>query len=101
DEKPRLVRDLSDKRFLMLRNHGLLTVGGSIAEAFVAMYFFETSCMIQIRALGGGTPVRHIGDSIVKGASHQWDVVTKGVGGGLAWPALLRQLDAADPGYRH
>ena len=46
DEKPRLVRDLGEKRFLMLRNHGLLTVGRSVAEAFVAMYFFETSCMI-------------------------------------------------------
>jgi ribulose-5-phosphate 4-epimerase/fuculose-1-phosphate aldolase len=54
DEKPRLVRDLGDKRFLMLRNHGLLTVGRSVAEAFVAMYFFETSCMIQVRAQGGG-----------------------------------------------
>src|SRR5512139_1861296 len=46
-EKPRLVRDLGANRFLMLRNHGLLTVGRSVAEAFVAMYFFETSCMIQ------------------------------------------------------
>jgi len=48
DEKPRLVRDLGDKRFLMLRNHGLLTVGRSVAEAFVAMYFFETTCRIQV-----------------------------------------------------
>ncbi len=53
DEKPRLVRDLGDKRFLMLRNHGLLTVGRSVAEAFVAMYFFEAACMMQVRAQGG------------------------------------------------
>src|SRR5215218_782459 len=58
DEKPRLVRDLGDKRFLMLRNHGLLTVGRSVAEAFVAMYFFEAACMIQIRAQGGGGKLR-------------------------------------------
>jgi ribulose-5-phosphate 4-epimerase/fuculose-1-phosphate aldolase len=49
-----LVHDLGDKRFLMLRNHGLLTVGRSVAEAFVAMYFFETTCMIQVRAMSGG-----------------------------------------------
>src|SRR5678816_1826348 len=54
DEKPRLVRDLGSKRCLMLRNHGLLTVGQSVAEAFVAMYFFETTCMIQVRAQSGG-----------------------------------------------
>jgi ribulose-5-phosphate 4-epimerase/fuculose-1-phosphate aldolase len=53
DEKARLVRDLGDCKFLMLRNHGLLTVGESVADAFMAMYLFETSCMIQVRAEGG------------------------------------------------
>lgn len=100
DEKPRLVRDLGDKRFLMLRNHGLLSVGRSVAEAFVAMYFFETSCMIQVRALAGGTPVRRIGQVIVDGAEQQWQAVTQGAGGGLAWPALLRRLDRVDASYR-
>jgi ribulose-5-phosphate 4-epimerase/fuculose-1-phosphate aldolase len=98
-EKPRLVRDLGNKRFLMLRNHGLLTVGRSVAEAFVAMYFFETACTIQVRALGGG-PVRRIGSRILEGADQQWDMVTRGAGGGLAWPALLRKLDSINPGYR-
>ena len=100
DEKPRLVRDLGDKRFLMLRNHGLLTVGRSVAEAFVAMYFFETSCMIQVRALAGGAPVRRIGRAIVDGAEQQWQAVTQGAGGSLAWPALLRRLDRVDASYR-
>ena len=100
DEKPRLVRDLGDKRFLMLRNHGLLTVGRSVPEAFVAMYFFETSCMIQVRAMAGGDPLRHIGQSIVDGAPAQWKQVTHGAGGGLAWPALLRRLDRVSPGYK-
>ena len=99
DEKPRLVRDLGNKRFLMLRNHGLLTVGQSVAEAFVAMYFFETTCTIQVRALSGGRPLRRIGESIVDGAQAQWEKVTSGAGGGLAWPALLRKLDRADPSY--
>lgn len=100
DEKPRLVRDLGDRRFLMLRNHGLLTVGRSVAEAFVAMYFFEASCMIQVRAQAGGGPLRRIGQSIVDGAPKSWEQVTRGAGGGLAWPALLRRLDRRDPGYR-
>ena len=100
DERPRLVGDLGDRRFLMLRNHGLLTVGRSVAEAFVAMYFFETSCMIQVRAQSGGVPLGHIGQAIVDGAPAQWERVTHGAGGGLAWPALLRRLDRVDPGYR-
>jgi ribulose-5-phosphate 4-epimerase/fuculose-1-phosphate aldolase len=100
DEKPRLVRDLGEKRFLMLRNHGLLTIGRSVAEAFVAMYFFETSCMIQVRAQAGGQALRRIGEPIVDGAPEQWERVTHGAGGGLAWPALLRKLDRIDAGYR-
>jgi ribulose-5-phosphate 4-epimerase/fuculose-1-phosphate aldolase len=99
DEKPRLVRDLGDRRFLMLRNHGLLTVGRSVAEAFVAMYFFETACMMQVRAQSGGGRLRHISQSIVDGAQEQWEKVTHGAGGGLAWPALLRRLDRQSPGY--
>jgi len=100
DEKPRLVRDLGDKRFLMLRNHGLLTVGGSVADAFLSMYFFEAACMIQVRAQAGGGPLRLIGDDVLAGAHVQFSRVTKGVGGRLAWPALLRKLDRSDPGYR-
>jgi ribulose-5-phosphate 4-epimerase/fuculose-1-phosphate aldolase len=101
DEKPRLVGDLGEKRFLMLRNHGLLTVGRSVAEAFVAMYFFETTCMIQVRAMSGGQPLRRISQQIIDAAPTQWEQVTRGAGGGLAWPALLRKLDRADSSYRN
>jgi ribulose-5-phosphate 4-epimerase/fuculose-1-phosphate aldolase len=100
EEKPRLVGDLSDKRFFMLRNHGLLTVGESISEAFVAMYFFEATCMIQLRAQAGGGELIHLSPSIVEGAPSQWKQVTRGAGGGLAWPALLRKLDRHDPSFR-
>ena len=100
DEKPRLVRDLGDKRFLMLRNHGLLTVGRSVAEAFVAMYFFEAACMMQVRAMAGGKPLRRIGAAIIDNAPAQLQTVTHGAGGSLAWPALLRKLDRTNPGYR-
>ena len=100
DEKPRLVRDLGDKRYLMLRNHGLLTVGATVADAFVAMYFMETSCMIQVRAQAGGGELTRIGAGIVAGAQDQWSKVTHGQGGLIAWPALLRRLDRVSPGYR-
>ena len=100
DEKPRLVRDLGDKRFLMLRNHGLLTVGRTVAEAFVGMYFFEASCMMQVRAQAGGGKLRRIPQSIVDDAPRQFATVTRGAGGNLAWPALLRRLDATDASYK-
>jgi ribulose-5-phosphate 4-epimerase/fuculose-1-phosphate aldolase len=99
DEKPRLVRDLGDKRFLMLRNHGLLTIGGTVAEAFVGMYLFETSCMIQVRAAAGGQTLRRIGPDVLEKSQKQWAAVTHGAGAGLVWPALMRRLDRENPGY--
>ena len=99
DEKPRLVRDLGDRRFLMLRNHGLLTVGRSVAEAFVAMYFFETTCMIQVRAQAGGAALIRLSAALIANAQAQFRQVTKGAGATLAWPALLRRLDRESPGY--
>ena len=101
DEKPRLVRDLGDANFLMLRNHGLLTLGPSIAEAFVAMYMFGTVCTIQVRAQAGGGALIAVDPAIIAGAQAQSREVTKGIGpGALAWPGLLRRLDRHDPSYR-
>jgi ribulose-5-phosphate 4-epimerase/fuculose-1-phosphate aldolase len=100
DEKPRLIRDFGDKTFLMLRNHGMLTVGKSVAEAFLAMYIFEAACMVQVRAQAGGGELIHIPDKILAMASVQVAQVTLGMGGALAWPALLRKLDRKNPGYQ-
>ena len=101
DEKPRLVTDLGNKLFLMLRNHGLLTVGETIADAFLLMYFFESTCAIQVRAQAGGGELITISQPIIDGAQKQAKLVTKGLGGQLAWPGLLRKLDKMDPGFRH
>ncbi|MEM7135952.1 MAG: class II aldolase/adducin family protein [Myxococcota bacterium] len=98
-ERPRLVADLSDNIFLMLRNHGLLTVASSIADAFLAMYIFEAACMVQIRALAGGRELVPIPDEILAGADQMKAAVTHGLGGMLAWPGLLRKLDRRLPGY--
>ena len=100
DERPRLVNDLGDKLFYMLRNHGLLTVGESIADAFLLMYFFESTCAIQIRAQAGGGDLTLIPQAIIDGAQQQAKQVTKGLGGNLAWPGLLRKLDRMDSGFR-
>lgn len=99
DEKPRLVRDLSNNNFFMLRNHGLLTVGRTVADAFLAMYFFETACTIQVRALAGGGEWLGIDAAIVATARQQAAQATRGLGAQLAWPGLLRRLDRRLPGY--
>ncbi len=100
EEKARLTADLADKTFLMLRNHGLLTVGETIADAFLSMYTFEAACAIQVRAQAGGGKLIPIHAQIIAGAQAQAKAVTKGLGGMLAWPALLRRLDRLDSSYR-
>ena len=100
DEKPRLVADLGDKNFMILRNHGLLTVGRTIADAFLFMYALETACQTQIAAMSGGADLTLVNDRIVTGIQAQVDQVLKGVGADLAWPALLRKLDRLDSSYR-
>ena len=100
EEKPRLVRDLGDKRFFMLRNHGLLTVGPSIAEAFVQLYQFEATCMIQLRAQAGGELIP-IDPRVLAGVAQMAKTVTRGAGAGaLTWPGLLRKLDRIDSSFR-
>jgi len=100
DEKPRLVRDLGERNFLMLRNHGLLTVGATVADAFLFMYLMAAACRIQVQAQAGGGPLVHIAEPILQGIQAQAKAVTRGLGGALAWPGLLRKLDRLDPSYR-
>jgi ribulose-5-phosphate 4-epimerase/fuculose-1-phosphate aldolase len=99
DEKPRLVRDLGDKNFLVLRNHGLLTAAETVADAFLFMYVFEAACTIQVRAQAGGGELIPVDPRIIAGAKAAVKQVTRGAGGGLAWPGLLRKLDRENPGY--
>lgn len=98
-EKPRLQDDLGMANFLMLRNHGLLTVGASIPDAFLAMYIFESACQIQLGAQSGGGELRMIAPEILSGTAKSMKVQTSGLGGAFAWPALLRKLNRADDSY--
>ncbi len=102
DEKPRLVADLGDNTSLILRNHGLLTVGETVADAFVAMYYLEASCAIQVRAQAGGGELIPVPKEIIESSYAQ--VMTAGrprsSRGRLVWPGLLRRLDRVDSSYR-
>ncbi|MEZ5463337.1 class II aldolase/adducin family protein [Dokdonella sp.] len=100
DEKPRLQADLGTANYLVLRNHGLLTVGNSIADAFLAMYLLETTCQIQIAAQSGGELTR-VDPRIIDGVAAAAREQTDGIGGAFVWPALLRKLDRLDSGYRN
>jgi len=98
-ERPRIVKDLGDKRILILRNHGLLTVGKTVGEAFVWMYRIETACRIQIDALSGGRELQPISETTQRKTVEQ-GLKMYGPGGfieaGKEWPALLRQLERVD-----
>ncbi len=99
DEKARLQADLGDCTHLILRNHGLLTVGASVPDAFLAMYLLEVSCQIQVMAMAGGAPLTMVDPAVIQGASAAAKVATRGQGSALVWPALLRRLDRELPGY--
>jgi ribulose-5-phosphate 4-epimerase/fuculose-1-phosphate aldolase len=99
DEKARLQADLGGASFLMLRNHGLLTVGRTIPDAFLNMYLFENTCRIQVDAQAGGEVI-HVNPAILQGLAAVMKTATAGQGADLAWPALLRKLERMDPGYR-
>jgi len=100
DEKSRLVADLGNKTEMILRNHGLLTVGKTAAEAFLSMYILERACRIQILAQSGGGTLLPVSEPILKNVAAQLSAVTVGQGAQLAWPGLLRKLDRIDPSYR-
>ncbi len=97
DERERLVKDMGDKRIMILRNHGTLTVGASIAEAFTAMYFLERACQVQIQALAGGAELTIPPADAVEKVAGQ---VREGMALAaefLAWPAVFRKMTRLYP----
>jgi ribulose-5-phosphate 4-epimerase/fuculose-1-phosphate aldolase len=97
DERPRLVADLGDKSAMILRNHGTLVTGASVAEAFTTMYFLERSCEMQVAAQAGG-PLRIPQDAVQDVVEQQAQGLSM-VANALVWPGLLRRLDRQNPGY--
>jgi ribulose-5-phosphate 4-epimerase/fuculose-1-phosphate aldolase len=103
EERDRLVVDLGAKNAMLLRNHGTLTVGRSIAAAFLRMYFLERACEAQVHMLAGGRQALHNPPQGVSGKVAQQSSGPSIEMGAemLAWPALLRKLDRIDPSYKN
>jgi ribulose-5-phosphate 4-epimerase/fuculose-1-phosphate aldolase len=100
DEQQRLVRDLGDREAMILRNHGLLVVGGSIPQAWDNIFRLERACQLQVAALSCNTELTLPPRKIVEEASHLYQPGVRRKFGVLEWPALLRKLDSVDPSYR-
>ena len=101
DERERIVADLGTKQFMILRNHGTLTVGSSANAAFMAMYYLERACTMQVRALSAGTAnINTPPHGSAPKAAAQSELLFDGSIDGLAWPAWLRKLDKVDDSYR-
>ncbi len=102
DERERLVADLGTKNAMILRNHGTLAVGRSVAQCFLRLYFLERACQAQVLMLSAGRD--NLNDphgGVEEKVAHQAN--PKGLDAlaeTLAWPALLRKLDRLDPGFR-
>jgi ribulose-5-phosphate 4-epimerase/fuculose-1-phosphate aldolase len=101
-EKKRLVADLGGRNAMLLRNHGVLTIGRSIAEAFRRLYFLEQACAIQLQVMHAGRAPRLPGKGVAERTARNWESGDAGIGTAepREWQALLRRLDRLDPGFR-
>ena len=99
DERPRIVADLGSKSSMLLRNHGTLTVGRTVAGAFMAMYFLERACAIQIAAMAGGMKPRTPGQEVQQVVEQQAKMERAGAER-LVWPALIRMMDRKSATYK-
>lgn len=107
EEKKRLVADLGDKPALILRNHGLLTVGKTPGQAFLRMFYLERACQIQVDAMAGGAPLVLPPPEVCEHTARQFagedgdrDYADDG-SPSLAWQAMLRLVERIAPDYKH
>jgi len=101
DEQARLVANLGTLDGLILENHGPLTVGRTVAEAWMLMYILDRAAQAQLAAMAAtGGRVRVVSDELAALTQRQWLGDGSERDGDIEWPALLRGLDASDPGYR-
>ncbi|ERS15107.1 membrane protein [Alcanivorax sp. PN-3] len=96
DERERLVKDLGDKNLMLLRNHGTLSVGKDVGEAFTYMYFLMKGCEIQVRAMAQGETYQPSAEAIATTSDQSKSL---GMASKLTWPALLRKLERAGSDY--
>lgn len=101
DERERLVEDLGAKGLMILRNHGTLAVGATVAEAFIKLYFLERACEAQVLALSAGIAnLNAAPQGTPEKTAEQGRYGLGLVAEKLAWPALLRRMDRVDASYR-
>jgi ribulose-5-phosphate 4-epimerase/fuculose-1-phosphate aldolase len=99
EERERIVADLGTRSAMLLRNHGTLTVGETVGEAFIRMYFLERACEVQIYALSAGDRINNPPQGTPEIAAQQGAVGLKMAAKLLAWPALLRKAYRLDPEF--
>jgi ribulose-5-phosphate 4-epimerase/fuculose-1-phosphate aldolase len=100
DERERLVRDLKNHGFMILKNHGTLTVGANCATAFLRMYFLEQACKTQILAQSDQEdPLEEPPAMSAKVLQQGSPAFIAGLGDNLAWPGLIRKLNRVNPGF--
>lgn len=101
EEQARLVADLGDNAAMILRNHGLLTVGGTVCEAFVVMHWLERACQAQTMAMACNAELTIPAPDVVKLTGERYGKGQRRKITELEWPALLRMLDRRDPSYQN
>jgi ribulose-5-phosphate 4-epimerase/fuculose-1-phosphate aldolase len=99
DECARLVADLGGNSAMILRNHGLLTVGHSVGEAFVLMYYLEKCCASQLRLMASGGTITQPSREVCAHTARQYRALND-LTERREWPALMRMADDADPSFR-
>ena len=99
-EQASLLHDLGQGEALILRNHGVLTVGRSIGEAFNWMHRIELACHSQLAAMACNTPLMQVPAPILEETWRNYQPSTRRPYGLMEWPALLRKLDRSDPSYK-
>ena len=100
DEQQRLVRDLGSSPALILRNHGLLTVGNTVCEAFVVMHWLERACQAQLMAMACNAKLNYPDPAMVERTNERFKPGQRRNITELEWPAMLRMLDRRDPSFR-
>ena len=99
DERERLVADLQEHSFMLLKNHGTLTVGDSAAGAFMRMFYLERACKMQVLAQPGGELLVCDEAMEVRVGKQVSPAFSQTFGGALAWPGLLRKVARQSPGF--
>ena len=100
EEKASLLEDLGQGEALILRNHGALTVGKSVGEAFNWAHRLELACHSQLAAMACNTPFTKVAPEVLEETWNNYQPSTRRPYGLMEWPALLRKLDRLDPSYR-